>query len=121
MPSAVSGTELGRDEFRDAIRFHYGKTHTNLPETCYGCGAKCTLEHVISCKVGGLVIQRHDEINQELGNLSRLALKPSAVRAEHLTSTGSLYKSSKTKQDKTDNSLDPTDTRERGDLLVRSL
>ena len=121
MPSTVSGTELGRDEFRDAIRLHYGRTPANLPEKCDGCGTKFTLEHALSCKVGGLVIQRHDEINQELGNLSRMALKPSAVRAEPLISTGSLCKSSKTKQDKNDNSLDSTDTRERGDLLVRSL
>ena len=65
MPSAVSGTEPGRDEFRDAIRLRYGKTPANLPEKCDGCGAKFTLEHALSCKVGGLVIQRHDEINQE--------------------------------------------------------
>jgi len=60
MPSAVSGTELVCDEFRDAIRLRYGRTPTNLPEKCDGCGAKFTLEHAISCKVGGLVIQRQD-------------------------------------------------------------
>ena len=53
MPSAVSGTELGRDEFRDALRLRYGRTLANLPTKCDGCGAKFTLEHALTCKVGG--------------------------------------------------------------------
>jgi len=32
MPSTVSGTELGRDEFRDVIRLRYGRTPANLPK-----------------------------------------------------------------------------------------
>ena len=121
MPSTVSGTELGCDEFRDALRLRYGRTPAFLPEKCDGCGSNFTLEHAFTCKVGGLIIQRHDEINQELANLSRMALKPSSVRAEPLISTGSLCKTSNPTQDNSVKLQDPCDTRARGDLLVRSL
>ena len=43
------------------------------------------------------------------------------AKTEPLISTGSRCKSPKTKQDKTDKSLDPTDNQERGGVLVRSL
>ena len=76
------------------------------------------LYHVKSVDSSSNVTTR---LTRNLEILSRMALKPSAVRAELLISTGSLCKSSKTKQDKNDNSLDSTDTRKRGDLLVRSL
>ena len=35
---------------------------TDLPSKCVGCGASLTLQHALDCKVGGLVIQRHNEI-----------------------------------------------------------
>jgi len=119
MPLDVSGAEFGREDF--LIRLRYGRTPANLPDKCDGCCAKFNLDYALSCKVGGLVIQRHDDINQEPANLSRMALKPSAVRTETLISTGACCKSPKTKQDKMDKSLDPTDNHERGDFLVWSL
>ena len=76
-------------------------------------------------KVGGLVIQRHDEINQELANLSRMALKPSAVWAEPLISTDShsenLRKPIKTIRTSlwTPPAIRQSGTS--GDLLIRSL
>ena len=35
---------------------------TDLPSKWDGCGASLTLQHALDCKVGGLVIQRHNEI-----------------------------------------------------------
>ena len=54
MPSSVSRTELvllvGRDEFRDAIRLHYGRTPANLPDKFDRYNAKFALvEHALSC------------------------------------------------------------------------
>ena len=117
MPSQVSGTELGSLEFRDAIRLRYGLSPLNLPDKCDGCGAKHSLDHALTCKVGGLIIQRHDEINKELAHLASLALKQSAIRAEPLINPGS----SRTPSNANPSDPQAPDTRERGDLLIRNL
>ena len=125
LPSTVSGTELGCNEFRDALRLRYGRTLANLPRTCDGCGANFSLEHALTCKVGGLIIQRHDEINQELASLSTMALRNSSVRAEPLINPGSADKVKKSppKQGSPtpDTPPESPDNRDRGDLLVRNL
>ena len=126
LPSTVSGTELGCNEFRDALRLRYGRSLANLPSHCDGCGASFSLEHALSCKVGGLIIQRHDEINQELASLSTMALKNSSVRAEPLINPGSADKVNQSPPTQETPAPDtppepPEDNRDRGDLLVRNL
>jgi hypothetical protein len=63
MPSTLNGTELSAQEFRDALLLRHARTPGDLPSHCDGCGAKFD---VCQCKVGGLVILRHNEINEEL-------------------------------------------------------
>jgi len=53
-----------------------------LPTKCDGCGCNFTVEHGLSCAVGGLVIGRHDDVCLEFGALAKKALKPSAVSYE---------------------------------------
>ena len=43
---------------------------TDLPSKCDGCGASLTLQHALDCKVGGLVIQRHNEIRYCVGDIA---------------------------------------------------
>ena len=62
LPSTVNGTELSAQEFRDALLMRYGITPPDFPATCDGCEASFTLQHALSCKKGGLVIFRHNEI-----------------------------------------------------------
>jgi hypothetical protein len=62
LPSTVNGTELSAQEFRDALLMQYGITPSDLPATCDGCEASFTLQHALSCKKGGLVIFRYNEI-----------------------------------------------------------
>ena len=35
-----------------------------------GCGAEFTLQHGMDCKKGGLVIQRHNEVRDCLGDIT---------------------------------------------------
>ena len=42
---------------------------TDLPSKCDGCGASLTMQHALDCRVGGLVIQRHNEIRDYIGNI----------------------------------------------------
>lgn len=53
-----------------------------MPKQCDGCGAKFSLTHALTCKHGGLIIRRHDEIRDTLGDLATKAFGPSAVRKE---------------------------------------
>ena len=79
----------------------------------------------MKCKVGGLVVQRHDEVVQQLGQLCVQALKKSAVHAEPLIShwqpTRKSTKTQKPNSTTPSKKDDNTPTEERGDLLVRGL
>lgn len=66
-------------EFRDALFLRYGKLPLNLPDKCDGCGGEVSLQHLLDCKRGGLVIQRHNEIRDSLGDLCALSF-PAIVR-----------------------------------------
>jgi hypothetical protein len=87
LPSTVNGTELSKNEFRDALNIRYSRYPSDLPQLCDGCGRKFSVRHALQCKTGGLVIARHDEIKHELNDLASRALIPSAVRDEPLINT----------------------------------
>ena len=53
-----------------AIR--YKKPLLNVPDICDGCGLPFTLEHALSCRKGGLVVARHNEIRDIIGDMASL-------------------------------------------------
>ena len=57
LPLAKSQFDLVPREFRDALAIHYKKPLLNVPGICDGCGAPFCLEHVLSCKKGGLIVR----------------------------------------------------------------
>jgi hypothetical protein len=79
MPSRLNGTELAALEFQDALRLLPPK---DLPPECDGCG------HALSCRKGGLVIQRHDDVAGEWHQLCAQALTPSRVTDEPIIPQG---------------------------------
>jgi len=81
-PSRFDGTEMGKDEFIDNLLLRYGMRPKGLPHHCDGCSAGFTVEHALSCKKGGLVGQRHDDVRDELAHLCTLALSDSRVKIE---------------------------------------
>ena len=72
-PSLLNGTLLSPEEYRDNHHLRYGMEIEDLPKNCDGCYKKSTVGHALSCKVGGLIIARHNEIRDELGHLLRSA------------------------------------------------
>jgi hypothetical protein len=54
-PNRLNGTSLLADEWRDNNRLRYNHTPLDMPAACDGCGAKMSVKHALSCKVGGLV------------------------------------------------------------------
>ena len=46
-----------------------------MPSSCDGCGSAFSLSHALDCCRGGLVIQRHNEVRDALGDLAALTYK----------------------------------------------
>jgi hypothetical protein len=107
-PSRKNGTELSASEFRDNLLLRYSRQISNLPKTCDGCGVKFSVRHALTCKAGGLIISRHNEIRNELIDLATKALTPTAVRVEPLIDPTSLQPDDLAINDG-----------KRGDLLIR--
>ena len=62
MPIKEHGFYLNKQEFWDSIRTRYGISLTRLPSKCVACGVPFNVEHAFSCKNGGFVTIRHNEI-----------------------------------------------------------
>jgi hypothetical protein len=122
LPSTVNGTELSAQEFRDALSMRYGDAPSDLPASCDGCDARFTLQHALSCKKGGLVIFRHNEIRDELVHMAGKAMTPSAIRDEPLIRPGRVAENVKappTKCTPNQSPGTPATGEDRGDLLLR--
>ena len=76
-PNRLNGTGLSADKWRDNVRLRYNHSPLDMPAACDGCGARMTVEHALSCKVGGLVHIRHDDVADEWWHLCGIALSPS--------------------------------------------
>ena len=65
--------DLSAQEFRDSLALRYRKPLQTIPSTCDGCSDLFDLSHALSCRRGGLVTQRHNEVRDAFGDLSSLA------------------------------------------------
>jgi hypothetical protein len=84
LPNRLNGSELSAEEFRDGIRLRYGMLPNAMPPHCDGCGEKFTTEHAMSCRKGGLILHRHNDMVTTWGQLCGQALTPSTVSDEPL-------------------------------------
>jgi hypothetical protein len=87
-PDRLNGTELSSEEFRDSLRLRFGLLPSFLPHRCDGCNERFTVEHAMSCKKGGLVVMRHNDVAAEWHHLCAQALQPTAVSDEPLIQVG---------------------------------
>ena len=75
IPLAHHHFDLSDTEFRDSLALRYHRPLLRLPALCDGCGSQFTTGHALDCRKGGLVIQRHNEIRDALGDLASIAYK----------------------------------------------
>ena len=66
----------------------YNVSPVNLQSHCDGYGTALGVTHALSCRIGGLIIARHNEICDELLYLYRRAFTSAYVRAEPLIHQG---------------------------------
>ena len=80
MPVASYNFDLSGQIFRDALALRYNRPIVALPASCDGCGAVTSVAHALSCRKGGLVIRRHNEVRDALGELMAMAFGNCVVR-----------------------------------------
>jgi hypothetical protein len=117
LPSIVNGTELSAAEFRDALTIRYSELPSNFPHKCEGCDAHFTLQHVLGCKKGGLVIFCHNEVQDKLAHLVTKAFTPSAVHNKPLIQSCCAVDKDTNHQEPTTQEAAPKD--KQGDLLIQ--
>ena len=82
IPHVLNGTILSADEWRDNARLLFNLEPLDLPALCDGCGSRFSVDHALSCKQGGLVHVRHEDIASEWRWLASCAFSPSHVERE---------------------------------------
>ena len=80
--------DLTPQEFRDAVAIRCRKPLMNVPAFCDRCGAPSTLDHFLICMKGGLIVQRHNEIRNAIGDLA--AMVWGQVRREPIVSDSTI-------------------------------
>ena len=75
---------LTKREFFDAVSLRYGWELTRLPHEC-AFKAKYTIDHALTCKTGGFVTLRHNEIVNVTADMLSMVCKD--VRKEQTLST----------------------------------
>ena len=115
-PNRLNGTELSAEEFRDSLRLRYGLEPEHLPANCSGCSAQNSVQHALECKVGGLVVQRHNEVAGEWHSLCAQAFTKSAVSDEPLIPSS---QNRSAQRDGPNGSTTTVQAETRGDVAVR--
>jgi len=82
VPSRLNGSGISAEEWRDNVRLRYNLQPIDMPDRCDGCNCQLTVEHALSCKKGGLVHIRHDDVADEWRYLCGTALSFGRVERE---------------------------------------
>ena len=56
------------NNFWECVSLRYGWRLTNIPSTC-SCGSKMDIQHAMSCKKGGFITIRHNDLRDLTANL----------------------------------------------------
>ena len=61
LPLKEHGFNLNKQEFQDALALRYNQNVKNLPSKC-PCGCEFDVNHAMSCKKGGFITIRHNNV-----------------------------------------------------------
>ena len=68
LPIKEHGYELMKQDFWDAIKIRYNWLLNRIPSQCI-CGASFDVTHALSCKKGGFITLRHNEVRDTASEL----------------------------------------------------
>ena len=68
LPLKRYGFGLNRRQFIDSLCLRYNLTLDDVPETC-ACGSPNSINHSLSCKLGGYPYLRHDSLKETLAEI----------------------------------------------------
>ena len=68
LPMKRLGFNLSISGFWDAVRLRYGRPLKRLPSNC-GCSKPYNVQHAISCKKGGFVTLRQNELKDNIAEM----------------------------------------------------
>ena len=126
-PSTVNGTELGAQEWRDALFLQYVLYPPELPTHCDDCHVRFSISHTLDCKKGGLVTARHKDLRDKVVDLAGKTFTPSHMHDDPLIYSGRAVKRTKATPDgasgkKYQAGAPPPEVLEKkGDLQIRDL
>ena len=126
-PSALNRTELGEQEWREALFLQYGLEPPDLPTHYDGCQAKFLISHALKYKKVGLVAARHNELFDGVADLEGKSFTPSHVGDDPLIYSGRAVKRTKAAPAGDSGNKDhagaplPEVTEQKGELLIRDL
>ena len=93
LPLKEHNYNLNKQQFWDALRIRYNWALPRLPTTCV-CGSSYNLQHSLSCKKGGLISLRHNEIRDVSAELMSEVCKDVRKEPGLLPLTGEQLKTS---------------------------
>ncbi|KAG0728313.1 hypothetical protein GWK47_032746 [Chionoecetes opilio] len=70
LPIRAKGFSLNKQEYVDAVALRYGWPVEGIPNTC-ACGSPNDVNHTMTCKKGGFVCIRHDEVRDVTASMLR--------------------------------------------------
>ena len=126
-PSTVNGTDMGDQEWRNALFLRYRLEPPDLPTHFDGFQAKFLISNALDCKKGGLVTLRHNKLRDGVADLAGKSFNPSHVRANPLIYSGLAVKRNKAEpawSGGTSNHSEvqpPEITEQKGDLIIQDL
>ena len=78
---------MNKQQFSDSIRLRYGWPIPGLPVSCL-CGVGFNVQHAMSCKKGGFVTLRHNEVGDITATLLSEVCKDIELEPSLLTLNG---------------------------------
>ena len=96
LPLSDHDFDLNKQQFWDAIRLRYGWPIPNLPLYCV-CGSKFNMQHCMSCKKGGFVTLRHNNVRNLTANMLKEVCSDVAIEPPLIELTGENFKLKSTK------------------------
>ena len=91
-PIIDRGYDPNKQLFLDCVRLRYDWKLTNIPSTC-SCGSKIDIQQAMSCKKGGFVTIRHNDLCDLTANLLTEVCKDVDIEPQLLPVTGETFDS----------------------------